>query len=155
MVALLKFFLLVYCLVLVVDVFLMLYLRDLGSDIRKALYGGHQPLMPRKRAEKRWRSIMVRLESGSVSQYKAAILEADAFVSEVLSSMGKKGTTMQEQLTVIGGAEIASKEILLSAHEMRNRIIHETDLELTREEAAQWLGEYHKFLREVGLLNSK
>src|SRR5687768_6776322 len=91
-VALLKFFLFVYVLVLLVD------LRDLSADLKKVVFGAEKPLMSEKKARARWSKITERLESANDSQYKAAILEADAFASEILASIGYRGATMQEQL---------------------------------------------------------
>ncbi len=148
-----KFFLLVYCLVLLADLILLLYLLDLPAALRKVLTGANLPLVSKAKAQKTWEKILERLESASLSQYKAAILEADSFASQVLQSMGYKGANMQEQLEKVAEGKLATKESLLAAHQMRNRIIHEADLVVDRKEAEIWLDHYRGFLREVELLS--
>lgn len=148
-----KFFLLVYTLVLLADIILILYLGNLPKALRQALTGSQLPLISKSKAEKRWEKIFGRLDSGSPSQYKAAILEADAFAAEVLKSMGHKGENMQEQLEKVAEGKLATKEALLLAHQMRNRIIHEADLDVDRKEAETWLDHYRSFLKELDLLS--
>lgn len=148
-----KFFLLVYTLVLLADILLLLYLGNLPKAIRQALTGAQLPLIPKSAAEKRWQKTVGRLESGSASQYKAAILEADTFAAEVLKAMGYKGENMQEQLEQVPDGKLANKGALLLAHQMRNRIIHEADLTVDRKEAETWLDHYRSFLKELDLLS--
>lgn len=152
LVDLIKFFLLVYSLVLVADLALLLYLTDLPGAIRKIRTGANLPLVSQSKTRKTWDKIAARLESGSPSQYKAAVLEADALAAEVLRSMGYAGENMQAQLEKIEEGKLAAKDALLSAHQMRNRIIHEADVELDRKAAETWLDHYRSFLEEVELL---
>lgn len=153
LVRVIKFFLLVYSLVLVADIILLLFVSDLPGAVRKIRTGANFPLISKSKAQKSWDKIMVRLGSGSPSQYKAAILEADTFVAGVLRSMGYAGGNMQEQLEKVQEGKIATKEALLAAHQMRNRIIHEADLTLDRKTAEDWLDHYQRFLKEVELLS--
>ncbi len=83
-----------------------------------------------------------------------AVLEADTFADEILDSVGYKGATMQEQLEQVIKSQLASKDKLIAAHQMRNRIVNEPALELTREEAEAWLDHYRDFFLEVEIFSA-
>ncbi len=149
--AALKFFLFVYIAVLIVDIVLLLMLKGLSSDFKRALYGTERPLVSRGKMITRWEAILARLESHNPSQYKVAVLEADALAHEILTGIGYPGATMTEKLENVKGGQLESKELLISAHEVRNHIVHEADFVLSREEAEQWLNSFKAFFDEVEL----
>lgn len=147
----LKFFLFIYVAVLFVDIVLLLALKGLSSDLKTALYGAERPLTSRTTLIKRFEAICARLETGNPSQYKVALLEADAFADEILKGIGYQGATMTEKLQVVKGGQLQTKDILAAAHEVRNQIVHDATFVLTREEAEQHLEGYRRFFDEVEL----
>lgn len=151
LVAAIKFFLFIYVVVLLIDIILLLVLRGVSTDIKKALFGTHRPLLLRSTAINRFEKSLARLKSGNSSQYKVALLEADAFADEILSDIGYKGATMTEKLESIQDGHLETKNLLVEAHQVRNRIIHEADFTLSREEAEKWVAIYHAFFNEVEL----
>jgi ABC-type lipoprotein release transport system permease subunit len=146
-----KFFLLVYVVVLLVDIVLMLVLKGLSADLKTALYGSNRPLHSKNKTIKRWETIRERLESGNPSQYKVAVLEADALADEMLTGIGYKGATMAEKLGAVRGGQLETKELLAQAHEARNQIIHDPHFSLSREEALGFLDSFEKFFHEIEL----
>ena len=110
-----EIFLGVYALVLLIDVILLVALRDMKSDLMKALYGAKRPIVSQGKTEKRWSDILARLESGNPSQYKAAVLEADAFADEMLKGIGYAGTNMKERLAQMKDGEVLAAEQLKAA----------------------------------------
>jgi len=146
-----KFFLFVYVVVLFVDIVLILILKGLSSDLKAALYGTERPLTSKNQLIKRWESIRDRLKSKNPSQYKVAVLEADAFADEILDGIGYKGGTMAEKLEAVHGGQLETKHLLIEAHEARNQIIHDPRFSLSQEDAERYLGYFEKFLVEVEL----
>ncbi|MDO8566148.1 MAG: hypothetical protein Q7S04_03125 [Candidatus Moranbacteria bacterium] len=151
LVAAIKFFLFIYVTVLFIDIILLLVLRGVSADIKKTLFGTHRPLLLRSTAINRFEKSLARLKSGNPSQYKVALLEVDAFADEVLSDIGYKGATMTEKLESIQDGHLGAKDLLIEAHHVRNRIIHEADFALTYEEAEKWITTYRVFFNEVEL----
>lgn len=147
----LKFFLFVYTVVLFVDIVLLFMLRGFSSDLKAVLFGTNRPLMTRGAAISRWEKILARLESGNPSQYKVAILEADAMADGVLGEIGFSGATMGEKLVAVNDGQLESKEALLEVHAVRNRIVHEKDFGVSAEEAKQQLDRYRLFFDEIEL----
>lgn len=146
-----KFFLFVYVAVLLVDIVILLMLRGITTDIKKTLFGGERPLLPQSALIKRWEKIVSRLEEGNTSQYKVAILEADAFVDEIMVSIGYRGATMTEKLDSIHEGQLNTKDGLVEAHLIRNRIIHEADFFVSLEDTQKYLHAYRQFFDEVEL----
>ncbi len=149
--ATLKFFLFVYVGVLFVDIILLFILKGVSSDLKTALYGTERPLMSKNKLIKRFEDILARLETGNPSQYKVAILEADAFADEILDGIGYKGATMTEKLGSVKGGQLETKEVLSEAHEVRNQIVHDATFVLSKEEAERHLEGYRRFFDEVEL----
>lgn len=150
-IAALKFFLFIYVMVLLADIVLLMIVRGISSDFKKILYGADRPLISRSTIIKRWEKILARLESENPSQYKVSILEADTLADEILDGIGFKGTTMGERLESVKVGQLETREFLVEAHQVRNRIVHESDFALSREEAEKWLNTYKKFFDEVEL----
>lgn len=151
LIAAVKFFLFIYVVVLFVDIILLLVLRGVSSDIKKTIFGTHRPLLLRSTAISRFEKILDRLKSDNPSQYKAAILEADAFADEILLGSGYKGASMAEKLESVQESRLETRGLLMEAHLVRNRIVSETDFVLSREEAEKWLAAYRAFFTEVEL----
>ncbi|MEO8128671.1 MAG: hypothetical protein ABI822_16335 [Bryobacteraceae bacterium] len=146
-----RLFLFIYVGVLFVDIVLLLILKGLSSDLKTALYGTERPLASKNTLIKRFEAILARLDTDNPSQYKVALLEADAFADEILDGIGYKGVTMTEKLLQVQGGQLQTKEILAAAHEARNQIVHDPKFILSREEAKQYLEGYRKFFDEVEL----
>jgi len=146
-----KFSLFIYVVVLFIDIVLLLVLRGVSTDLKKALFGAPRPLLLRSTAINRFEKILARLSSGNPSQYKVAILEADAFADEILLGIGYKGATMTEKLAGVREGQLETKNLLTEAHQVRNRIVHEIDFALSREEAEKWVAAYRAFFVEVEL----
>ena len=149
--AALKFFLFVYSAVLLVDIILVLMMRGLFTDFKVAMYGENRPLISKSTLIKRWEDILHRLESDNPSQYKVAILETDALADEILVDIGYHGETMTERLASVKGGQLETKDLLVAAHEVRNRIVQEQDFSLSQDEAKKIVHDFKVFFDEVEL----
>ena len=143
----------IYLAVLIADVIMLLILRDVPYQLRVGLKGMSVPLVTRNKMGKRWSKITDRLKTNDVSQYKVAIIEADAIADEMLSGLGYRGSNMIEKLEQVGTAHLDDHlEALKSAHQLRNRIVHEPELEIDERLAKAIVGVYESFLRYLELL---
>lgn len=150
-VSVVKFLLFIYVIVLIADLVMLFMLQDIPANLKKTLFGGERPLMTRSAILKRWENILARLAQDNPSQYKVAILEADAFANEILLGIGYEGATMTEKIEGIQEGQLETKEALLAAHRVRNRIVHEADFSLSRAETKHVLDAYRRFFDEVEL----
>ena len=149
-----KIFFGIYLAVLIANVIMLLILRDVPTQLRVGLKGMNVPLVTKKKMQKRWNKVTDRLKNNDVSQYKVAIIEADAIADEMLSGIGYRGSNMMEKLEQVGVAHLDDHlEALKSAHQLRNRIVHEPELEIDERLTKAIIGVYESFLRYLELLD--
>lgn len=151
LIAVLKFIVLVYTIVIIIDVILIVFLTDIKASVRENLTGGRRPTGSRSKYIRRWETILSRLESDNPSQYKVAILEADVFAEEILNTLGYHGSNMKECLDSMKDYDVETKDELVTGHAVRNRIINEPHFEPTREEAEATLRHFSNFFKEADL----
>ncbi len=147
--AVLKWFLMIYTIVLLINVVILLTQRGVTENLKVQLYGTTRPILSKNKARERFDTIVRRLESNNPSQYKAAVLEADQFADEVLKESGYDGANMGERLANIQPGQLVSYEALKGAHAVRNRIVNEPNFALSREEAENLLEQYKKLFIEL------
>ena len=144
--AVIKFLIGIYVLVLFVDIVLLLVVRGLGGDIQKTIKGTNMPLTSRRKMRKVWNKIESRLKTDSPSQYKLAILEADRLIDEVMVKMGYAGKNMAERLDELEKENVDNAGDLRKSHLIRNKIIQESDFVLIKQDAQEAIEPYRKFL---------
>ena len=144
----------IYLAVVFIDIVLLLILRDIAWHVRVGLKGMDLPVAAKNKLQKRWAIAKDRLESDSPSQYKVAIIEADAIAEDILDKIGYKGANMSEKLEQIGEAHIDDHlEALKGAHKIRNQIVHELDFAIDQRMAAAVVGVYENFLKYLEFLD--
>lgn len=144
----------IYLAVLLIDIVLLLIMRDVGWHLRVGLKGMDIPLASKGKMRKRWDKIKVRLKSESPSQYKVAIIEADAIAEEILDNIGYKGANMTEKLEQVGVNHLDDHlEALNGAHLIRNQIVHEVNFTIDQRMAVAVVGVYENFLKYLEFLD--
>ncbi|MEI8103550.1 MAG: hypothetical protein WCG84_01440 [Candidatus Moraniibacteriota bacterium] len=142
-----RWFLIVYCAVLFIDIILLLWVHGLRGDIRKNRYGtGERPLKSMLSLRREWQHILDRLKKNDPNENKLAILEADQFTDRVLQEIGYPGINLQERLDAMALVSFESVDKAIEAHQIRNRIIFDTEWHPTREETTHALGLFQDFL---------
>jgi ABC-type lipoprotein release transport system permease subunit len=150
-----KFILGVYAIVIIADIVLLIIQRGLSGNVREAIIGMNIPrelTTKKKLMRAKWREITDRLKGGNESEYKVAIIEADNIIDKLVKNMTYPGKNMGERLNNIPKGQIESVEELKKAHEIRNRIIHEENFQVSREYAKETLKKYEAFLEEFEVL---
>jgi hypothetical protein len=147
-----KFVIGIYTAILIIDIVLMLIQRGIPGDVRDTWVGMNIPSemvtkSGKARLKKKWNKIEAKLDSKDPNQYKVAIIEADRLVDSYLRRIGFSGENMTDRLEAVplGQMEIAPQ--LLEAHKVHNRIIHEENFQLTKEEAKKTLALYAEFFK--------
>lgn len=148
-----KIFLSAYVLLLFVDIVLLLMVREVGSNVRVGLRGMDIPTISPKKMQKKWDRIMGHLRSKSGAYHKLAVLEADALVDKMLKGMGYAGDNMSERLANVKIEQLEMLDDLKRAHAIRNRIVHDEQLELSVDAIKDVLAVYEDFLRYFEFLD--
>lgn len=119
-----------------------LIIEDMGEFMNYRPYGS-------RKVEKAWKKVKARLDLGQESEYKLALIEADAMVDDILRRMDYKGETLKERLAKITSATIPNIDKLAEAHKVRNSIVHDPDYHLTLEETKSVIEVYEKALSSL------
>ena len=80
-----------------------------------------------------------------------AVIDADKLLDEALKKRGFSGKTMGERL-VAAQRSMKDNDAVWYAHKLRNRLVHEPDVKLKRNEAQNALAGFKKGLHDLGAL---
>ena len=91
------------------------------------------------------------LKQDNPSSYHMSVLNADKLVDQVLKRRGISGKTMGERMK--NSATLFSDlNGIWSAHKLRNKIAHESDVKITYQEARYALASFRKALKDLGAI---
>ena len=95
----------------------------------------------------RWHELLERVKTpeGMV----LAIIDADKLLDEALRKRGYRGKTMGERL-VAAQRSLTNNDAVWYAHKLRNRLVHEPQVRLRRNEAKNALAGFKQGLRDLG-----
>lgn len=105
-----------------------------------------------KKITRQWNKTLERLETGSESEYKLAVIEADDILDASLKRMGYAGQTLEEKLGKLSSATLPNIQQLYEIHHLRNNIVHDPDYRLALEEAKKALDVYNQAFRDLQIL---
>ncbi|MBI4709470.1 MAG: hypothetical protein HY764_04710 [Candidatus Portnoybacteria bacterium] len=105
-----------------------------------------------ERMEKEWQKVNSRLEKGDEANLKLAIIEADNMLDEVLKRMGLEGKDMGERLEKMTKQQLGFLDEVWSAHRLRNLIVHQSDVVISKEQAEEAIGSFEKALKELEVI---
>lgn len=120
------------------------FLEEASKFFSSKSYGARQ-------IAKQWEKITKRLDSDSEAEYKLAVIEADDFLNSVLDDWGYEGETFEETIAKASKFFRDNQAQILHAHEVRNSIVFNADLVVTKEQAAGILDIYYKAITSLGL----
>jgi len=101
--------------------------------------------------QSRWLGIETRLDKNNSSTYQIVILDADKLLDKALRERRFRGETMGARMKSAGG-DWKNADHVWGAHKIRNRIAHETDVQLNYEIAARSLAAYKQALKDLGAI---
>ena len=111
--------------------------------------GGRQLNVERYRSQ--WLEIEGSLSQKQPASYQMAILNADKLLDRALRERGYRGNTMGERLKT-AGSTFGNINAVWAAHKLRNRIAHETDVNITYTTARRALATFKQALKDLGAI---
>ena len=91
------------------------------------------------------------LKRDEISSYHLTVLNADKLVDQAMRESGSKGETMGERLKN-SATKFSDVNGLWTAHKLRNRIAHESDIVVSYDEARSALSGFRKALKDLGAI---
>ncbi|HEV7424486.1 MAG TPA: hypothetical protein VGO21_04860 [Candidatus Paceibacterota bacterium] len=101
----------------------------------------------------RWIKTLAYLFSQHASDWKLAVIEADAMLEDLMVQLGFKGETLGDKLKSADQENFRSLTSAWEVHTIRNRIAHEgLNFELSQHEAKRIIAIYEQIFREYGYI---
>lgn len=124
----------------------------LEEEEHEALAHAHGP-EGETHTHSRWDDIVEMSSSGSESDRRRAILEADIMLGDALNEKGFTGPTVADQLRSANPIQMTTLDLAWSAHKLRNRIAHDGEaLELSERDVRTAIDQYRRALEELGAI---
>jgi len=103
-----------------------------------------------KQIADKWKKIKRRLDSGSESEYKIAIIESEDFLLEMLDSKGFEGKSFEEIVGEASKSVLDNIDEVLQAHKIRNSIVYNPDFSITLSETKNIVSIFETAVKKVG-----
>jgi len=105
-----------------------------------------------ERIEKDWAKIKDRMEKEDEASLKLAVIEADNMLDGILKRMGLEGKDMGERLEKLNAQQLTFINDIWDAHRLRNLIVHQSDILLTKNQVEKAVGAYEEALKELEVI---
>lgn len=115
-----------------------------------ATAGKRRSKLDREYYRAQWQNIE-QLQNQGGSGWQLAILEADKLLDQALKAAGYPGQTMGDRLKDARSA-FRSNDHVWQAHKLRNRLAHETNVQLNSIVVSRALRQFKAGLKDIGAL---
>lgn len=99
----------------------------------------------------RWLKIEQILNRDQPASYQLSVLEADKLLDAALRDRGISGQTMGERMKSFQ-TRWSDANVVWRAHKLRNRVAHETDVQISYSDARTALAGFKRGLKDVGAI---
>lgn len=107
------------------------------------------PQMEKGKFSAQWDAILEKTGSQNPSDWKVAVIEADKLFDNTLKLLGYTGDTMGDRLKKLDVLHFPDLDNFWAAHKIRNRIVHNPDHKLSKQELDFVLKTYENVLRDM------
>ncbi|PJE50549.1 MAG: hypothetical protein COV29_04040 [Candidatus Yanofskybacteria bacterium CG10_big_fil_rev_8_21_14_0_10_36_16] len=132
-------------------------LSSKGTGSSMPLEGIKDELSPPQPAQSaydaRWKEIKKHAESFNVAEWKFAVVEGDKLVHDTLKKAGFGTGSMGDILESTSHDQLPEIGNLWDAHKLRNLLVHDSDYELTHNQALAAINVFERVLKELGAIN--
>ena len=127
--------------VVVLGLLLIAFVSKLGLPVK--------PKLNKSYFQQQWMELLgkVKTPEGMI----LAVIEADKLLDSCLKKRHFRGKTMGERL-VAAQRELSDNDAAWYAHKLRNRLVHEPNVKLTKSEAQKALAGFRQALKDLGAL---
>lgn len=109
------------------------------------------PELNQEKYRKKWIEIERMIGRDNQQGCQFAIIEADKILDIAMKEIGVPGDTMGERLKAARD-KWSNNDAIWSAHKLRNRIVHESDVNVGYDTTRRALASFKKALKDVGAI---
>jgi hypothetical protein len=154
--ALFFLFMIIYC---IVRIFQIREKQEKHLEHEIEEYAHHQKEKEEKltnpggAVNQKWQSVLTHVFSQNESDWRLAIIEADAMLEDLMTQMGFKGEGLGEKLKGADQEKFQNLTTAWEVHTIRNKIAHEgSNFEISQREAKRVISLYEKIFTEFGFI---
>lgn len=134
-----------------------IYIRVRVYEVDQQLdgqYKGHfiKPVQKEEQVNVRWSTISYHFSSANPNDWKAAIMEADIMLDELIQNLGYPGENLGERLKAIRIQDFPTLQSAWEAHKIRNKIAHEPSYHLSDREKELARKNFEHVFRSAGMI---
>ena len=101
---------------------------------------------------RKWDAIIKKAEAVGPQGYAMSVIEADILLEDTMGRLGFLGKNLAERLRSAAPGELPNINDIWEAHKLRNKIAHEPNFRLSKEETIIALGVYKKTLEGLAAI---
>lgn len=121
--------------------------------IAMTLTGKHSHTFNVEEYQTRWLKIENSLNRNNPATFTMAVINGDKLLDRALTELGLPGKTMGDRLKrLTDQGRLEKPNAVWSAHKLRNQIAHESDFDITYEQASHALAAFRGALKDLGAI---
>lgn len=134
------------------------YIRIRIYEVDEELGGAYtkhfvKPEVSQKLVNQRWEQIRAHFESENPNDWRAAIIDADTLLEEVVTGLGYTGESLGAKLTSIRLNDFPTLQSAWEAHKMRNVIAHQgSNFSLSERQKEITRKHFEAVFRDTGII---
>jgi hypothetical protein len=135
-------------------VYIRMRIHEVDQELNSS-YSGHfvKPIPKSEHKNQRWVTIAAHFASQNQNDWRAAIIDADAMLDELVTNLGYTGEGLGEKLKSIKINDFPTIQSAWEAHKLRNIIAHEgASYNLTDRQKEVVRKQYENVFRSAGLI---
>lgn len=109
------------------------------------------PVLDTNKYRLKWMAIEKQLTADDAASHQLVVLNADKLLDQALKERGLKGDTMGERMKNAQSLWTQANAVW-GAHKLRNRIAHESDVQVAYSDARSALASFKQALKDVGAI---
>ena len=135
-----------------------IYIRIRIYEIDETLegsYTGHfkSPEVHLEKVNTRWQGILAHFASHNVNDWRAAVIDADTMLEELVTSLGYTGSSLGEKMMTIRVNDFPMLNVAWEAHKVRNLVAHAgTAYNLTEQQKELTRKNIEAVFRDAGII---
>ena len=127
--------------------------KDMSVPIREVLEEARDlGELPKNEVLEKWKEINRKVNSSLESDYRAAVVEADEFLDEVLKTAKFSGEELSDRLKTVRDNQLEFKDDIIWADDLKKKIAADENFKISPEEAKRAVYIFERALKEMGIL---
>lgn len=147
-----KIFFEVFTIILFLVIVILVIKTRPANLIQEAIEGVEAAQLEREKFQRKWKSVIEKLELRDEENLKSAVVEADQLLDEALKKLKCFGETISDRLKKLPPKSLSNLDEIKKAHELRNNVVYEDDFQLNFDDARKAIKTFEKAFKELEML---